>query len=330
MDRGKISVIIPVYNVSADLSRCLDSVLAQTYKNMEIIAVNDGSTDNSGEILERYAAKFPQIKVIHQTNGGVTTARLHGVSLSSGDWIGFVDGDDEIEPDMYERLMVNALKYHADISHCGYQMVFPDGRVNYFYNTGYLAEQDKTAALRELLSGSRIEPGLCNKLFHKSLFHSLLHNNLMDLSIKINEDLLMNFYLFRQAEKSVFEDFCPYHYIVRSNSASRQKLNEHKIYDPIKVKEFILAASPDDVQEKAQQAYMSTCVNVYNGIILVEQPELEKDRMNVRQMIRTHWDWARYLSKNQHLLARLIRYAPWLYKPIYRFYAVHILKSPYV
>ena len=81
MDRGKISVIIPVYNVSADLSRCLDSVLAQTYKNMEIIAVNDGSTDNSGEILERYAAKFPQIKVIHQTNGGVTTARLHGVSL---------------------------------------------------------------------------------------------------------------------------------------------------------------------------------------------------------------------------------------------------------
>ena len=262
MERDKISVVIPVYNVAADLSRCLDSVLAQTYQNLEIIAVDDGSTDNSGEILERYAAEYSQIKVIHQANGGVTSARLRGVEMASGEWIGFVDGDDEIEPDMYERLLENAVKYDADISHCGYQMVFSDGRVNYFHNTGRTVQQDKPTGLKNLLAGSMVEPGLWNKLFHKSLFHSLLHNDLMDLSIKINEDLLMNFYLFCQAEKSVFEDFCPYHYIVRSTSASRQKLNEHKIYDPIKATELILPAAPDDVQEKDQQAYLSTCVNV--------------------------------------------------------------------
>ena len=140
----------------------------------------------------------------------------------------------------------------------------------------------------------------------------------------------MNFYLFCQAERSVFEDFCPYHYIVRSTSASRQKLNEHKIYDPIKVKELIVAAAPDGIQEKAQQAYLNTCVNVYNSMILAEQPELEKDWLNVRQMIIARWDFANCLSKKQFLLAWLIRYAPWLYKPIYRFYAAHILKSPYV
>lgn len=329
MDRGKISVIIPVYNVSADLSRCLDSVLAQTYKNMEIIAINDGSTDNSGEILERYAAKFPQIKAIHQTNGGVTAARLHGVSLSSGDWIGFVDGDDEIEPDMYERLMVNALKYHADISHCGYQMVFPDGRVNYFYNTGYLAEQDKTAALRELLSGSRIEPGLWNKLFHKTLFHSLLHGEAVPLDIKINEDLLMNFYLFKEADHSIYEDFCPYHYIVRSTSASRQKLNAHKIYDPIRVKERILEDSPEAVKQEAQQALFRTCINIYSTIILADQPELQETARDIRCKIIGQWANVKLLSRKQRLLAAMIRYLPAVYPAIYGFYAAKLQKNRY-
>ena len=329
MDRGKISVIIPVYNVSADLSRCLDSVLAQTYKNMEIIAVNDGSTDNSGEILERYAAKFPQIKAIHQTNGGVTAARLHGVSLSSGDWIGFVDGDDEIEPDMYERLMVNALKYHADISHCGYQMVFPDGRVNYFYNTGYLAEQDKTTALRELLSGSRIEPGLWNKLFHKTLFHSLLHGDAVPLDIKINEDLLMNFYLFKAADHSIYEDFCPYHYIVRSTSASRQKLNAHKIYDPIRVKERILEDSPEAVKQEAQQALFRTCINIYSTIILADQPELQETARDIRCKIIGQWANVKLLSRKQRLLAAMIRYLPAVYPAIYGFYAAKLQKNRY-
>ena len=95
-----ISVIVPVYNVAADLPRCLDSILAQTYPHIEIIAVDDGSPDNSGEILDRYAAKYANIRVIHKENGGVTSARLRGVQEAAGAWIGFVDSDDEIEPDM--------------------------------------------------------------------------------------------------------------------------------------------------------------------------------------------------------------------------------------
>ena len=97
----RISVIIPVYNVAKDLPRCLESILAQTYSDIEIVAVNDGSPDNSHEILSDYAEKHPNIRVIHKENGGVTSARLRGVKESTGEWIGFVDGDDEIEPDMY-------------------------------------------------------------------------------------------------------------------------------------------------------------------------------------------------------------------------------------
>ena len=211
-----ISIIVPVYKVAADLPRCLDSILAQTYQNLEIIAVDDGSPDESGAILDRYAEKDPRIRVIHQENGGVTAARLRGVRAASGAWIGFVDGDDEIEPDMYQRLMNNAHQYHADISHCGYRMVFPDGRVHDFHNTGAVEIHDRAKALQELLSGERVEPGLCNKLFRADLFRDLQ----MDETIRINEDLLMNYYLFDRAEKSVFEGVCPYHYILRQESAS--------------------------------------------------------------------------------------------------------------
>ena len=328
-DAYKLSIIVPAYNVAQWLPRCLDSILAQTYQNLEIIVVDDGSTDDTSNILKQYAAMDTRIKPHYKANGGVTSARLAGICRASGEWVGFVDGDDEIQPNMYERLMENALKYGADISHCGYQMVFPDGRINYFHNTGRLVQQDKLTGLKDLLVGSMIEPGLWNKLFRKTLFHSLLQDNLMDLSIKINEDLLMNFYLFSQAEKSVFEDFCPYLYVVRNTSASRQKLNEHKIYDPIKVKEHIIAAAPDDIQEHAQKAYLNTCINVFNSVILTDQQEYEKDQKNVRRMVTVHWSFVKLLKKKQRLSATMIRYAPIIYKILYRYYATHFLKSPY-
>ena len=110
-----ISVIIPIYNVSQYLSQCIDSVLAQSYRDLEIILVDDGSMDRTPEILDRLAEKDDRIRVIHKENGGATSARLCGVKVATGEWIGFVDGDDYIEPEMYEMLIGNAKKYGADI-----------------------------------------------------------------------------------------------------------------------------------------------------------------------------------------------------------------------
>ncbi len=236
----KISIVVPVFNIAGYVERCLKSILAQTYANLEIVVVNDGSTDESGDVVDRLAAQEPRIKVIHKENGGVTSARITGIRNASGQWIGFVDGDDEIEPDMFRHLLQNAMTHQADISHCGYQMVFPDGRVDYYYNTGYLARQDKITALKELISGSRIEPGLWNKLFHKNLFHSLLHDDIMPLDIKVNEDFFMNYLLFKEAEQTVYEDFCPYHYILRKGSAATSANRIH-ITDPIRVNELVKA-----------------------------------------------------------------------------------------
>ena len=236
--KDKISIVVPVFNIEGYVERCLQSLLQQTYTNLEILTIDDGSTDRSGEIIDRLAETDSRIKVIHKENGGVTSARMTGIENATGEWIGFVDGDDEVESDMFEHLLRNAIAYDSDISHCGYQMLFPDGHVDYYYNTGYLAQQDKITALQELLSGSRIEPGLWNKLFRKTLFQSLLHGEAVPLDIKINEDLLMNYLLFKEANQTVYEDFCPYHYILRKGSAATTKKRYH-ITDPLRVMERI-------------------------------------------------------------------------------------------
>ena len=320
----RISVIVPVYNVAADLPRCLDSILVQTYPDIEIIAINDGSPDNSGEILDQYAAKHTNLRAIHKENGGVTSARLCGVREATGDWIGFVDGDDEIEPDMYEHLLNNAVEYDAQISHCGYQMCFADGRVNFFHNTGVLEQHTRTAAIQELLSGERIEPGLCNKLFRSALFQGWE----MDTTIRINEDLLMNYYLFSAAETSVFEDWCPYHYIVRNGSASRAKMNHNKIYDPIRVKDMIRKIAGAETRNDAQRAYINTCVNTYHALLSVGSAH-RNDLQKVRAILKKEKAYFSLLGKKRGLMAQLITAVPFLYKPVYRFYSRFFQKSVY-
>lgn len=236
----KISVIIPAYQLEKYLSATLDAVLGQTYENLEIIVVNDGSTDGTAAIADAYARKEPRIRAIHKENGGVTSARLRGVREAIGDWIIFCDGDDIPVPEMYGRLLANALRYGADISHCGYQMVFPCGRIDRYHGTGCLVEQDHLQGLRDLLSGNLVDPGLCNKLFRRSLFAGL--EDVMDPSYKINEDVLMNYHLFKAAGKSVFEDLCLYNYVLRPGSAATSRLvNEHKLMDPLRVTKAILS-----------------------------------------------------------------------------------------
>jgi glycosyltransferase involved in cell wall biosynthesis len=235
----KISIVVPAYNVEKYIENTVKSICEQTYRNLEIILVDDGSKDGTYEILNHLSNQDERIHVIHKENGGVTRARIAGIEVATGEWIGFVDGDDFVEPNMYERLMENAIKYNADISHCGYQMII-GSRIDMYYGTGRVVEQDNITGLRDLLSGSFVEPGLWNKLFHKSLFQSLLQENVMDFSIKNNEDLLMNYYLFKKSQNSIYEDICPYHYVVRNNSATQKELNIHKLLDPIKVQQILM------------------------------------------------------------------------------------------
>ena len=125
----KISVIIPVYNAAAYITKCLDSVINQSYKNLEIICVNDGSTDESGSILESYAFQDSRVRVFHQKNGSSARARNTGLDAATGDWITFADNDDWLDLDMYEKLMLYGDNNPADILACGYYFDYPDREI---------------------------------------------------------------------------------------------------------------------------------------------------------------------------------------------------------
>ena len=123
-----ISVIVPVYKVEKYLHRCVDSILAQTYTNLEIILIDDGSPDRSGEICDEYAAKDSRIRVIHQKNAGLGAARNAGLDVCSGEYIAFVDSDDYILPEMYGQMLVTAREHDVDICMCQWQYEYADGR----------------------------------------------------------------------------------------------------------------------------------------------------------------------------------------------------------
>ncbi|MFZ3577233.1 glycosyltransferase family 2 protein, partial [Virgibacillus sp. DJP39] len=119
----KLSIIVPVYKVEQYLAKCIDSILNQTYKDFELILVNDGSPDNCSDICDSYMKKDNRIKVIHKANGGLSSARNAGIQIARGEYIGFVDSDDFIHRRMYEVLYKNAFKYLSDIVVCDYSQV---------------------------------------------------------------------------------------------------------------------------------------------------------------------------------------------------------------
>lgn len=212
----KISIIIPVYNVEEYLCKCIDSVLSQTYTNLEVILVNDGSKDNCALICDSYVGKDDRIKVIHQDNQGVSAARNRGIDIASGEYIGFVDSDDYIELDMYEILYNLLQKTNSDIScistvnygKLSNQLPYVDDTTVHIYNS----EQ----AIRNMLYDNTTTCGhLFNKLFKTSLFTNLR----LDTSIKIREDALIMWELFHRSSKIAFQNLHKYHYLYHAKSA---------------------------------------------------------------------------------------------------------------
>lgn len=314
----RISVVVPAYNNAPWLPRCLDSLLAQTHQELEIIVVNDGSTDDTGAVLDGYAAKYPNIRPIHKENGGVTSARLRGVAAATGSWIGFIDGDDEIQPEMYAHLLENARKYGADISHCGHQILFPDGRVAYVHGSGVLRQQDHLTGVRDLLDGGLVDSSLCTKLYRRELFEGLAEK--MDPAIKNNEDYLMNYHLFSMAKSSVFEDFCPYHYILRRGSASYRQLNRHSLFDPIRVRQGILTGAPEELQADARIALMRNLLFAYGQLALTPGRQYDGWRQEVRGLIKEQKPYFGLLSLRNRILSQMICMAPWSFRLAYGLY----------
>lgn len=171
MSQPKISVIVPIYKVDSYLRKCLDSIINQTYTNLEIILVDDGSPDNCPAICDEYAAKDERITVIHQKNGGLSAARNAALDIATGDYIGFVDSDDWIELDMYEYLMTNALTEHAEVTCCGRFEEYPNRTVPLCWPRYELMDTEN--ALGALLEDRYLRNNVWEKLWKRDLFHGV-------------------------------------------------------------------------------------------------------------------------------------------------------------
>lgn len=311
-----ISIIVPAYNAEKYIERTIGSLLEQTYDDLEIVCVNDGSFDGTLELLKELSSRDKRIKILDKANEGVTMARRFGFEHSGGEFIGFVDSDDTVEPNMFEQLINNAEKNNTEISHCGYDVIGLNGEKTYFYNTGKFAVQNKTDGLKSLIEG-KIEPALCNKLYRRELLENLFHSGVMDYSIKINEDLLMNYYLFKNAEKTVFEDVCLYHYLKREGSASTSGISKNYIWDQINVKKIILEDSQGtDYVEAAKKAFILRLVHSYNSLIGVK--DYDSDRREIRRMISDNKELINVLEDKYKTLAKMILNTPAIYHAVYK------------
>lgn len=321
MEDYKVSVIVPAYNIQDYIVKCLESIANQTYKNLEVIVVDDGSSDNTGELADEFAENDKRFIVIHKENGGVSSARNRGIDVASGDFIGFVDGDDTIENDMYEMLVNNAIKYDADISHCGYKVV-ENNKETLFYGTEKFIIQDRKKGLINLFEGSLIEPSLCNKIFKSNIVGDIR----LDESIKINEDLYFNVLLFNKSNKSVFEDKIKYNYMKRECSATTSSLNDvRRVTDPLKVYEMIvdLYKNDTDILPYAKKMELERNINIYNLLTLEKNMELKKLKNKIRHYIKLSKNEVKNnnkITKKTRFMVYGIIYMRFIYDLIYKLY----------
>lgn len=296
-----LSIIVPAFNIENYISRCLDSLINQYYKNIEIVVVDDGSEDKTGEIIDSYVQKDSRIKVIHKKNEGVSSARNTGIDIAKGDYIGFVDGDDTVDEEMFEVLIENAVKYNADISHCGYKMVFPS-RVDYYYNTEDIIIQNNYDGLKDLLKADRVEPSLSNKIYKSTLFDDIRLRS----DIKYNEDLLANFYLFKKCTKSVFYDKCMYNYMIRKGSAATKKISKNKILDPILVMEEIKSSleTDTDLYNIVYRRYLNNLIGICRNNECRNNKEFRHYIKDAKQELKRVY----YDINNKYLIVGKLKY----------------------
>ena len=217
---------------------------------------------------------------------------------------------------MYARLLENAQSCGADISHCGHQVRYSDGRVEYVHQSGTIHQQDHRTGLWELLDNRDVSMSLCTKLYRRRLFEGL--EDWMDPTIRNNEDLLMNYYLFDRAESAVFEGNCPYHYILRQNSASCKGITEAHIFDPIRVRRLLLERAAPEMKGDVHQALLRNLLFAYAQVdVNPRRNQYGTYRQRVREMLLKERESFYLLSVRNKVLANMICYAPWSFHLAY-------------
>lgn len=309
-----ISIIVPVYNVEEFLNQCIKSVLGQSYKKLEIILVDDGSTDQSGKICDRYQMTDARIKVIHKENGGLSDARNTGLRLAKGKYYSFIDSDDYISSEMIQTMFDSLKRNQCDIAVCN-MMRFGDtvDSVKFYYP----AEREQVLAGRERFQTLN-QPSVCNKLFCSELF-----NNIKFPKGKYYEDTYVYHELLYQAKKIVLTGKDSYWYRARPDSIVGRKQYTNQYFDFIEA----VYCRARFLESKNVQPYgLEACLSLYVAYANAEK-NIEKSANTKVCFLQSKkefaWQYRKIMKhgKNvgmkQKIRLMLLRYFPRIHSKIY-------------
>lgn len=323
MSRAKVSIVVPIYNVEQYLGCCIDSLLSQTLDSIEIILVDDGSPDSSGEIAERYAQKDLRVKVLHRSNGGLGPARNTGIDNSSGEYVGFVDSDDWVEPRMYERLYKTAKKESADIVIGGHKDVLNGKVINikpHPLSGEVFRGREEIAPVQEKLFGHapdeasveafpmRVWTGIYRLDFLRKkglAFRSIL-----------SEDTLFNIPAYGAASIIAFSGYTDYCYRMDDHPSIMRSFNSNKIFQYAEFLDALhdltnVAAKPEECSHRADRMAVDYC-RLYVGQIVKSNLSYSEKQNEVNRLIHSKFFksyCARYPVKLLPLQQRLFHQA---------------------
>ncbi len=249
-----ISIIIPVYNAEKYLDRCIESILNQTITDLEVILVDDGSNDRSGMICDKYEKKDSRVRVIHQANKGVSAARNKGLSVITGEYVGFVDSDDFLDKDMYSLLLQNLIKYEADICACNARTLYDTGKEVIADNSGRIDILEKEVAVETIVK--KMDNALWNKLFKRKILSEIRFEE----DRTFGEDLYYILQCLKNCERVVYVNSCKYNYIKHENSITSGKLSKKsfdQVYFKDKSAEFLNEYFPQLYSEGMRWSYIA-------------------------------------------------------------------------
>lgn len=258
-----VSYIVPVYNVDKYLERCINSLLEQTYSNIELVLVDDGSTDASGEICDQYAAKQDNIQVYHLNNGGASLARKYGLEKAKGEFIGFVDSDDTVDIHITELLMKALRITGLQISVCDVSKAL-DNEISWDNTKN---DKEEIVVLENSVLMERFFHydfwGMCGKIYHRSVFR-----NLYFPKATINEDYVVMVQLFTKYQRVAYVAQPLYHYRLHPGGLSTLVLNERK-FEELENAGYVygyVLEKANNYKEYALANYLGSCVKLMNAV----------------------------------------------------------------
>ncbi|MBQ9227212.1 MAG: glycosyltransferase family 2 protein [Eubacterium sp.] len=263
-----VSIIIPVFNVELYLDQCLTSVIRQTYKHLEIILVDDGSTDTTGELCDKWATIDSRIKVFHQSNSGTYQARIAALRAVSGEYVMFVDGDDYLAENMAELLLQECQKSPYSIASCDYYLDYGDRKTAQAHTTSTVPVTDRCKMLTDNFNSF-----LWNKMFSATVIRVA---ELPDLAVNYKEDVLLLHFFFRNAKALYFVHQPLYYYRRRSASLTSNRVKEEYINDISLVLNTLLETEKDEAIKDYYAAILINTVTVLVKNILITGDCIDK------------------------------------------------------